>query len=320
MEIELRPLSVGEVLDRTFRIYRARFGMFVAIAIVGAAIQIALSALRIVIERQALFHFGRFFATVVNGIGSVVDFFVILIAFALVYAAIARAVMALHLQQPTGIAKAYQDVWPRWFRYMRLSVAAGLLTAWPFLLALVAIIVGADLLFHGKSANSNLLAAEIGGLAILVILAAIPLCIWLLCRYGLCMVSSVVEDLNVRRSLKRSITLSKGVRWRIFLLLVIVYIVQIILAGALMSPIFVVLIHAHGHIPLWAIIYELVVDFIASFLVFPIYGIGLAVIYIDARIRKEGYDIELMMQRTAGEPPAAEIAQQPGDATPFAME
>ena len=46
MRIELRPLSAGEVLDRTFQLYRARFGMFVGIATVAAAIQTAGSALQ----------------------------------------------------------------------------------------------------------------------------------------------------------------------------------------------------------------------------------------------------------------------------------
>jgi len=49
-------------------------------------------------------------------------------------------------------------------------------------------------------------------------------------------------------------------------------------------------------------------------LIGPIYAIGLTLFYYDQRIRKEGYDIEWMMQaagllpqQTAGEPAASPI-------------
>ena len=35
---ELRPLSLGEVLDRTFAIYRSRFWLFAGIAMTAAAV------------------------------------------------------------------------------------------------------------------------------------------------------------------------------------------------------------------------------------------------------------------------------------------
>src|SRR5579875_2738488 len=37
---ELRPLSLGEVLDRTFALYRSRFWLFAAIAMIGASVSV----------------------------------------------------------------------------------------------------------------------------------------------------------------------------------------------------------------------------------------------------------------------------------------
>ena len=46
-------------------------------------------------------------------------------------------------------------------------------------------------------------------------------------------------------------------------------------------------------------------SFVAQALVRPLYGIALTVFYFDQRIRKEGFDIEWMMQQAGLTPPPA---------------
>jgi hypothetical protein len=50
----------------------------------------------------------------------------------------------------------------------------------------------------------------------------------------------------------------------------------------------------------------------ARALIKPIYSIGLVLFYYDQRIRKEGYDIEWMMQAAGLTPPA--VAELPSTA------
>lgn len=320
MEIELRPLTTGEVLDRTFQFFRARFGMFVGIATVAALIRAAGSALQIfgthAMQRNAAAHG---LAAVVGGVGILVSLFVALLAYALSFAAITRAVMALNLGQPTGIASSYEQVWPRWFRYIRLNLTAGFLMAWPFLLVMVLFVVEILLTLHGRHSMTGPKAGLIVLFSVVEFLIAAPVCIWLLCRYGLCMAACVVEDLKVWSSIRRSVRLSKGLRLKIFVLILLVYIMEIILGSAVMIPVLGIIIHAHGHIPIGVVVYELAMGFVLTSLITPIYGIGLTVIYMDARIRKEGYDIELMMQRTGGQPSEVEPNILPGDSAPSTM-
>ena len=55
---------------------------------------------------------------------------------------------------------------------------------------------------------------------------------------------------------------------------------------------------------------ELLVQFAATTLVAPIASIALCLFYIDERVRREGYDIELMMQRSfAASPQPVALAQ-----------
>ncbi len=321
MEIELRPLTAGEVLDRTFQFYRARFGMFVGIATVAALIRTAGSAVQVfsvrALQQHAVAHGA---AVLLSGTSSLFDLFVSLLAYALSFAAITGAVMALLVGKPTGIALSYQQVWPHWFRYIRLSVVAGFLMAWPFLLVLILFLVQLLLTAHAKPSNPGVAAVRVVVFSLLEFLVAIPICIWLVCRYALCMTACVVEDLKVVASIRRSVRLSKGLRLKIFLLILLVYVIELVFGFAISVPIIGAMMHSHGHLPLTAVIYELAMGFVITFLITPIYGIGLTVIYMDARIRKEGYDIELRMQHAQAHPHTAEPGMPMGDAASHTME
>lgn len=299
MKLELRPLSAGEVLDRTFQFFRARLGMFIGIATIGAAIRTAGAALQTFSLRYLNSHgFGHAVASLWTSSSTLVSVAISLLAYSLVFAAITAAVMALHLGRPTGIFEAYREIWPRWFRFVRLSIAVGFLALWPLILvtAGVGFAIG---IAPRVSAQTAPVVAGAFGLAALGMLVALPVCVWMLCRYALSCAACVVEDLKVWRSLQRSVLLSKGLRWRIFLLLLLVYVIEMILGVSLMAPTFVFLIHSHGQLSMGMMAYQLALSFIVTALISPIYGIGLTVIYLDARIRKEGYDIELMMQQSA---------------------
>ena len=297
MRIELRPLSAGEVLDRTFQLYRARFGMFVGIATVAAAIETAGSALQSIGGHWILAHHRSSRIVAIWGsFSTLIGIGITLLSLSVVFAAITRAVIALHREESTGIAQAYREVWPRWFRFVRLSVASGFLSLWPLLLAMGMLVGEIALAPKYRTAQGAGLLTAAFGFTALEFLVAIPACVWLVCRYALCVAACVNEGTTVGRSLKRSVELSKDLRGRVFLLLLLIYIIQIIFSGTLIAPTLAILARSRGHVPLGVTIYQLTIGFIASSLTTPIYAIGLTVIYLDARIRKEGYDIELMMQ------------------------
>lgn len=323
MEIELRPLSTGEVLDRTFRMYRAQFGVFVGIATIAAFIDTAGSAVETFTIRFATRHAtDKALASGLSVISYFIEFFVAMVAAALVLAAIARVVMWLHEGQPVGIGSGIRTALPRWYRYVLLAVAHWLLSAWPFIVVGFLVFVPVGLLSAHKQPGSAAFVGAIVAWSVLVILT-IPLGVWLYCRYALCITASALEDLSIRKALKRSVVLSKGLRWRIFLLVAVVYILQMILVVGLMRPvvgIIAYLTHSHGQLPLAAVLYQLAIGFVIVSLVTPCYGIGFTLIYLDARVRKEGYDIELMMQRSTDQPNAAVAGVQPEGPAPFAME
>lgn len=309
MKLELRPLSAGEILDRTFQLFRARLGVFVGIATLGALIRTAGSALQTFSLRSLTTHgHARAITAIWSAVSSIVSVATALLAYSLVFAAITAVVMGLHFGKSTGVFEAYREIWSRWFRFVRLSISLGFLSSWPVLVVFAFLVASIALAPHSSTQSAPLIIG-VFGLTGLGMLVAVPVCIWLLCRYGLAWAACVVEDMKVWQSLKRSVSLSKGFRWRIFLLFLLVYVVEMILAVSLMAPTYVFIIRAHGHYSVGMLAYQLAIGFVATALISPLYGIGLTVIYLDARIRKEGYDIELSMQQ------AATVSVLPADPT-----
>jgi hypothetical protein len=118
-------------------------------------------------------------------------------------------------------------------------------------------------------------------------------------RYSLAIPAAVVEDIKARPAIRRSIELSKGSRGRIFLLMLLIiavemgllFITQIFFVFAVMAA-----IKNHGEVPVWIQISQQIVGFLTNSFIGPIYATGITLFYYDQRIRKEGFDIEWMME------------------------
>lgn len=218
-------------------------------------------------------------AAVWQGACSLLDVYVALLAYALPLAAMTFATAALLRGKHIGMATSYLQVWPRAFCYLRLSAVAALGMTWPLLALLVAFAAWQAWAMPGAVSWPWLL---------LEYLIAIPACIWLLCRYALCMTVCVVEKQGIAASMRRSVRLSEGLRLKIFLLVLLVYVLSMVFRFAASVPVLEAFPHLPGHLPLAARVYELVTGFVLTLLSVPIYGIGLMMIYMDARIRKDG--------------------------------
>ena len=116
-------------------------------------------------------------------------------------------------------------------------------------------------------------------------------------RNALATTAGVSEDLGVNAALRRSTELAAGRKGRIFLALLLVYVLQMV-AGGIQIPFVLMASATRGaqHVLLLAIV--LIVGFVATTLVTPVASIALCLIYVDERVRREGYDIEVLMQRS----------------------
>jgi hypothetical protein len=144
-----------------------------------------------------------------------------------------------------------------------------------------------------------------GGLLFLMVLLFGAMAVWMLLRLCLAFPASVVEQAGAWSALRRSTHLSQGTRGRILVLYILGVLLNQILAWAVAFPAIILIalipalqgqahVRAAGTFMTFAFYGAM---FVVRALTKPVYGIGLTLFYFDQRIRKEGFDIEWMMQQ-----------------------
>jgi hypothetical protein len=317
MESNLRPLTLGEILDRTIQLYRTNFLIFAGIYAVYAGVVMVLNLAQIGLTSWLIGPHPTVGLRVLSGTAGLVKGLLIFLFAGAVVAAINRAVAWVHLGAPATIRGAYKSILPRLGRSLWLMTLTTFYICAPLLLLLVVIPLGIFIIPGLSSAGAG--STAVIGFVALIFLLLVPWCIYAIVmglRYSLAVPACVMENLKAREAIRRSIQLSKGARGRIFMLLLLVFIVAFGF-GLLTQSFLVVLVIKHkgqiGPIPL--AISQIIAFFTNTFLG-PIYAAGLTLFYYDQRVRKEGYDIEWMMQAAGLNapvmPPSAESPVAPG--------
>ena len=149
---------------------------------------------------------------------------------------------------------------------------------------------------HAVDQKAMLTFALVSIVFFLIVLVAFVYAVVMSLRYALAVPACVVEDLTARDAVRRSIALSKGARGRIFVLFLLVGVIKLGLFGVTQAFFFVLVFKNRGQVAPWLNALSQVVAFFTNTFVGPIGAAGVAVFYYDQRVRKEGYDIERMMQ------------------------
>jgi hypothetical protein len=262
-------MTVGELLDRTFFLYRSHFGLFLGIAALPNLITLAFQLSRVVIEPGSSgFLFELMWVPVA--------LLVYLVTIAVSQGATVVAVSQIQLGRATSISEAFAAIRPRIGELSMITLGMGIMIAVGFVLLLVPGIV-------------------------------------LSMMWALTIPVAVLEDRGLRESLARSSELTRGHRWRVFLIylliIVMVYIVSLLVQGPLMIALTVLSGPLRpSRLPVVARVAIPVAGFVTQSMLSPIMTIALSLVYYDERVRKEAFDLEHMMQqidRTAGTPSPA---------------
>jgi hypothetical protein len=262
LDTNLRPLSLGEILDRTFALYRQNFLLFFGITAVPYTLNLALSLFQVwyfgnssekgVQALTAMFTGPRLFFTLLSMIvGCMVYIFS--------EGGTILAVTQLYLGRQTSMSTALRGVWDEFGTLFGVVMLNGL-----------AVGVGSIfLIFPG---------------------------IYLLCRLLVCLPVALVEKLGASQSLSRSFQLTRDNAGRAFMILLVFFAVS--LAGGAMSGVVLIpLTLTHRDPSELRVVYSasIVLQTVVSSLVAPVLLIASSVFYFDLRIRKEAFDLQFMM-------------------------
>jgi len=302
----LRPLTLGEILDRTMQLYRRNFALFAGTAAAPMLVLLVCGVLAGVLF--GVLSVTAHLALHSNSIGIAI---VIVMALAIVLVAVAATVFtqagvtgaAIGVIQgrKMKIREALAAVRPRFWRYCGLMILQGLFAAGIPGVAAAAVVVAVTLLERSGGIGPTLA----GVVYFFAFLAAAVVAIVLGMAIAMGMAIAVAEDRPAVASLKRAIQLSKGTRGRIFVMFLVVWALTIVLLMIAYVPMIIVFVmigvsgpnspHTIAAILVAECLY-LVIDFAIQTIVPPAYLTALVLFYYDQRIRKEGFDIELLMQ------------------------
>jgi len=297
----LRPLSTSQLLDRVFHLYRNNFLLFVGITAIP---QLAVLALRLGDTGYVFPHFaGRIPTPLVIGLAS-------FIAIEIAHAVTVMAVSNLHLDRRTSIGSAYSAAKSSLFRVVGISFAAVMipvLIAVPIgiILALVFAAVGA-----GSLAVGNVAVIRLTGGAMAVAVLGLALRWWL--AWSLIVPVTVLEGGGLRTSMRRSKTLTLGGRGRIFVVYLLIFVLSWLVGTLFQLPFLLTTGTRALRDPAMggtlAHVLQAAGGFISTSLLGPLVTIAFTLIYYDQRVRKEGFDLQLMMSTLEGAPQSLAVA------------
>jgi hypothetical protein len=278
----LRPKSAIEIVDTAFSIWRQNIGQMTIIGIAATVPVIAALALGL---GSMMPGFGR---TVDEArIAAMMPMILLVVVLVVLWVAVVDGAMTL------AAGDAYHGRHVSAADALRGAVSKGGTLVLSNLLRMILLMVVATVGAIAVGAS----AAASGGLAVLLGIVVFVGVMLFFARMFATTNAVVFENSSATESVSRSMTLSKDSAWRIFGVIVLVYIVlmvaqfavgmavQLVVSFMLRSPVMASLI---GNV--------------IGALLYPFLSIALMVLYFDQRIRKEGYDLDVMSSGLPSDP------------------
>lgn len=319
----LAPLGPGDLIDRAVRFYRKFFWTLVLIAappvVVGTVISVGwtLVGREVFSIGAAKYSAENIFYGLFLWLGSVIIWLTETIATLVVMGGASRNfVRHLLFQEPITFGETYRNTWQRFAGLLFAStLIAALLGAIGFVIFYFGLTVAALAIIVIVAALQSLPAVAFV-ISLIVGIAAAFGTAWLffLVASRLAFIPQVmlVEGQGVFAAIARSATLAGGSTRRLAALFVFTTVATYSALALLYVPL-AWYASANGVqlmsfdadlIPAWyEIAYNLIWQ-VSFILLSPVWMVGLCLLYVDERVRREGYDIELMAARRLGDIPA----------------
>jgi len=269
MATALRPLTTGELLDRTFSLYRSHFALFLGIFALPHLCVLAFQCLALAFQSPGNQVRNVLTAAIFGVLAGLLSIVVI----AASQAATVVAVSNVYLDRPASVMDSFSKVKHQ---------------------------IGGVIWLSGK----------VGFLVGLACIALIVPGILLAVRWSLAVPVKVLEGKRSGEAMSRSAELTLGNRGRVFVIWFLFVILSIGVSMLLQWPIQIAAgvggLTALQHAAVGWRVASLVATFISQCLVGPLATIAFSLVYYDERVRKEAFDLQLMM--TTLDAPGLQVA------------
>ena len=322
-QLSLVPLGPGDLIDRAVRFYRSNFWTFVLIAappvVAGTLISVGWTFLA-----RTLFSAGSAtsgvdvtFYYLFVWLGTLIIWFTKTVAILSVMGGASRTfVRHLLFNEPLTFRETYTNTWKR---LGELIVASSIIAIILGVVALVVFYIGLAvggvlimLVFAILQLIPELAVLVSVLLGFAVVIATNLLFFLIASRFAYIPQVMLVEGQGVFSSIARSASLASGNVLRLAALFNFSIVATYSALALLYVPLLwyawtqgvEVFTFESDIIPAWYEIASQLVWQASLILLTPVWMVGLCLLYVDERVRHEGYDIELMAARRLGEIPA----------------
>lgn len=295
----LRPLRLGELLDRAIRLYRANFLTFIGIiAVVYVPLMILQTAVSTLVSSSMIGSFStpdEIFSNSGYWIGILASVVLGLVQFVLVQGiatgALTRAVADNYLGKKTSILDAYRGIGKSWLTLIGALLFLGLISILLFVWWLVPCIgwfTGLGMLFFLLSVVNPLVPPVV-----------------------------VLENQGVLDSIQRAWSLARRRFWPVLGYVLVLALFSLIVVNgpaAIVSMLLTWAVPSLGD-PTMALILTSVVQGLVTLvfvlLYYPLQMSAFTLIYFDLRVRTEGFDLALLTMEASGTTDLAETMPAP---------
>ena len=299
----LRPLGLGDIYDAAFRIIRfnpkATVGSAVLVAAAGMSLPLLFAAVFTWTVGLSLEPTGSDFGTAeLAGLIGFVSALVIGVVMQWIGTILVTGMIA-HVTAAAAIGRrlSLQEAWlatrgKRW-RLIGTSLLIGLASA-----ALFAAYVGLWVVVVVTSDTAT--PVVIWGLLTVPVFICLTLWLWIRAAY-LPVPALMLEPVGILGAVGRGFGLSRHQFWRIFGIALLTLLITGIASQVLSTPVsllgqFAVVSLGPEYEALGLIVVQALTSVLSAAFVTPFTGAVTALQYLDQRIRKEAYDVELMTQ------------------------
>lgn len=268
--LDLRPLSLGELLDRTFFLYRRHFLLFIGIAAVPYLVLLVPVLAGLILYGIPAHSAPPSFVPAAAVVGIVLIILVAMAVFvAFLYSAGASvfAVSEIYAGRPASIRGSFRLVRGKGWILFGIMFLSGLI----MMVGFIALIIPG---------------------------------IYLMCRIPLATAAAMIEDIGASRAIDRSFFLTKDFAGRSALIYLLAVSLQYGVGLMFQMPFLVLtaVTAKQSHLMLlWTILAQ-AGGLLGGILVAPVHTIGFALFYYDLRVRKEAFDLQMMMQAIGAVP------------------
>lgn len=321
-QLAITPLGAGDLIDRSVRVYRKNFATFFLIAAPPVLSATLFSVFWTLFVRW-LFPMGigadgfSYIAYILlSWVGGMMVTILEFIAMMTIMGGASRNfVRNLLFGEPISFKETYRNVKGRLAALILASfliiVIIGLVTTIVFYIWMMVIVFGISILSFIFASFPTILAIVSILLTVVSSIGAVAVFFIVTSRLVYIPQAMLVENKGVFASFGRSVSLARGNVKRVSALVIFTGLATYSAIAILYVPLLwislaqgVNLFGGDGMVPAWYEITSQLIGQISIILLAPVWMAGLCLLYVDERVRHEGYDIELMAAQRLGDIPA----------------